>query len=816
MNHLTNATWMSPCSALVLLSHDWTEAGLPKLEIEGKRARLARLARAPLLLFGELCNYFIEADGQVVFICFQENHPHLNFGQLGLRVAGPFNEWGKIGRNPAGTSWDLQPECIDGRAVWVARVPKEAVLSPEKPREAVEFKFVTHDWHWLTPDYHAPNLRQHKGGICNYALEPQCSGRHAFTFDLEETIGLGAALAVQWAGHLGAAVPIRTGAFFYRLRSAHPLGAHLEGNRTIFRLFAPRASTAAVVYADNPAMEGAKRTEMEMLEDGLTWEGVVSRPLVGWYYFLHVAGHSIDHDTHFDAEMPLLDPWALATVGPRGPGIILDRTQLPRPTQPFTPPRWNNLVICEAHVRDLVRNAPGDLDDLDRQGFTGVTKWLDSQACYLRELGVNAVELQPLQQNDAPDRESYHWGYMTNNYFAPNAFYSRDPARASGVAELAEMVATFHRHGLAVILDVVYNHVGEPNFLLFFDKQYYFHITPTGELINWSGCGNTLRAESAMATQLICESLVHLVKTFDFDGFRFDLAELIGIEVLKQIEVALKAVKPGIILIAEPWSFRGHIAADLKATGWAFWNDGFREFIPRYLKGRGNTDGIKYYLSGCLSHLTRYPAQSVNYVESHDDRAFIDKLTERPHHDGSSPTERDRQRAHLMIALLMTSLGTPMLSAGQDWLRSKHGKNNTYLDGAENGLRYGEAERQAHTVHYFRQWIRFRLGEFGQVFRLWERPGDGYTHYWEAAGCTAVAAWTNGDHRYGPCEVLFAINPHTDRTAHFHLGGLDGRDWQQIANRHDFKPEGLGYSNLHGDHLEVEPLGLCLLVKKKA
>lgn len=806
MESFGNAYWIGPQTGIVLLRENWRRQEQPPLRLSSPIGRLTNLRRAPDVLYAELCAHYV-AD-EVVFVCFPEAHPHLKFAKCGLHVAGTFNEWGK-NRDEA---WRLSPQTLGGRQTWAVSVPRDWVFGRGGQPE---FKFVTDNWSWLNPDYHAPNLRRHKGGVCNYGLDAERTGEHCFLFDFEGGEGLVGSHWLAWDGpeeypH----VPVKAGLHFYRLESAYPLGARIEGHRTVFRTFAPRATVVWIAYCDQPNMEGAKLATMERLEDGVTWEAVVSRNLEGWYYFLHTDGEQIEADTHFNPDMPLLDPWALASVGHSGPGIIIDREKLPQVQTPYQPPRWNDLVICEAHVRDLVKHADGPLDEEDRLGFSGVTKWLEQEACYLRQLGVNAVELQPIQQNDAAHRHDYHWGYMTTNYFAPNCHYSRDPAKASGIAELQEMVAAFHRHGLAVILDVVYNHVGEPNFLLYLDKQYFFHITPEGHLMNWSGCGNTLRAESAMGTKLIAESLVHWVKTFDIDGFRFDLAELIGVAVLKEVENALKRVKPGIILIAEPWSFRGHIAGELKHTGWAFWNDGFREFLPRYLKGRGNADGIKYYLSGCLSHLTNYPAQSVNYVESHDDRCFLDKITEQPNHDGSQPTERDRYRAHLMIGLLMSALGTPMLSAGQDFLRSKHGKNNTYLDGDENALRYHEAEKNAHTAHYFRQWIKFRLGEYGQVFRLWERPGDGYTRYWEAPGCTAVAAWWNGDHRYGHCEVLFAVNPHTDRHAKLHLHGLDPHGWIQLANRHEFKFEGLGYSNLHHDHLDVEPLGLCLLVKK--
>src|SRR5690606_15958679 len=200
----------------------------------------------------------------------------------------------------------------------------------------------------------------------------------------------------------------------------------------------------------------------------------------------------------------------------------------------------------------------------------------------------------------------------------------RDATRASQVRELQEMVEAFHRNGIAVILDVVYNHVGEPNHLFRIDKLYYFETNGDGSLTNWSGCGNDLRPGAAMSRRLVIDSLVHLVTMYGVDGFRFDLAELLGVELLREIEVALKRVRPDIILIAEPWSFRGHIAGALRDTGYTSWNDGYRNFLRDYVRGSGARDAAAYFLRGSPWHFARWPAQTVNYTESHDDRTWID------------------------------------------------------------------------------------------------------------------------------------------------------------------------------------------------
>lgn len=159
------------------------------------------------------------------------------------------------------------------------------------------------------------------------------------------------------------------------------------------------------------------------------------------------------------------------------------------------------------------------------------------------------------------------------------------------------------------------------------DKEYYFELNMAGDLMNFSGCGNDYRSESPMARRMILDSLKKLVKNYGVDGFRFDLAELVGLETLREIEREMKTLKHDIILIAEPWSFRGHIAAALRDTGFASWNDGFREFMLSYALGRGDFAGFKYFVGGSRD-TSRFCAQTVNYLESHDDKCLLDRITD--------------------------------------------------------------------------------------------------------------------------------------------------------------------------------------------
>ena len=276
---------------------------------------------------------------------------------------------------------------------------------------------------------------------------------------------------------------------------------------------------------------------------------------------------------------------------------------------------------------------------------------------------------------------------------------------------------------------------------------------------------------------------------------------------LRDIEQALKRVKPSVILIAEPWSFRGHIALELKQTGFASWNDGYREFMRDYLLGHGNQDGLKYFMGGSLGHLTAWPAQTVNYVESHDDYTWIDRITENPDHRGDNPTRNDRRRTHLLIAIQMCSLGIPMIAAGQDALRTKEGVHNTYRQGPLNAINYHRMLAFSGTHEYFRRWIAFRLSPRGRVFRLASPPGQRYFEYFGAEHGSGMAILYNADGSVRAPRIVFAVNPHHE-TVHLAIPGVGMHKWSQLADHERFEECGLSSARftIRKETLELPPL----------
>ncbi len=838
--HRIVRAWLeSPTTGIIELDRDWAGRTHPRFTLGKHCPAPGALAPAPGLPAGRAFGYFFNnSSGEITFILPLEHGCDIDPARDTVYLAGDFNDWQHaVGRE----EWRMEPAELEGE-----RVLKWSGDAARFLGWGQHFKFVTGEHQWLLPPADAPNVVRDPHGNLNRLLDPTRTGWHLWRFTVAEPLSLAEAWTVGWADGRGATVALMPGRYFYELKSDLQLGAIVRDGETVFRLFAPRArsvtlhltreppawSEPAVAAAEraepaadvepggggaaDPAPAGVKKPGDDVLSfplarrqdaDGAAgvWEIALDRELHGWFYWYALDGvREGPGPNGFDPAIRVLDPYALAALGRDGPGIVLEAAWVAeRADRSFTTPAWHDLVIAEVHVRDLAANAPVKATAAERRGFTGLRKWVESADFYLHHLGVNCVELQPVHEFDNVTTDEYHWGYMTNNFFAPESSYALQPAKASGVRELQELVRAFHARGMAVIVDVVFNHVGVPAHLMFVDKLYYFELDAAGQLTNWSGCGNDLRARSAMARRLIIDSCLHYLAVFGVDGFRFDLAELLGVEVLRDIEVALKRAKPDVILIAEPWSFRGHIAGALRDTGWASWNDGYRDFVRDYVRGNGEPQRMEYFLRGSPWYFAKWPAQTVNYTESHDDRTWIDMVTENPNFDGQIPGSNDRRRTHLMAAVLFMSLGIPMLAEGQDYLRSKHGVTNTYQRGDLNALDYRRLYRYLGTHAYFADWIAFRRGEHGRLLRQQSRPSEGFFRFVHASGSPALAAVYNADLSQGTSRLLFAINPTTaDLTIAVgeEIAGKAPGTWDMLADQDRFY-----LSDAHGAKKPVEP-----------
>jgi isoamylase/glycogen operon protein len=446
---------------------------------------------------------------------------------------------------------------------------------------------------------------------------------------------------------------------------------------------------------------------------------------------------------------PLLDPYAKSVASwHEWGGEIFQGANTPCKYHPFgeiiidepfdwendAPPKIapNNLIIYEVHVRGFTVDRSSGVKDPGT--FFGVIEKIP----YLVELGINAVELMPVQEFNEQEYLITHpkskkalynyWGYSTINFFAPMARYARSLARGAAIHEFKTMVRSLHKNGIEVILDVVFNHTGEGNKLgpIFsfkgIDNPVYYLLDDKGDYQNFSGCGNTLSANHPVTQELIVHCLRYWVTDMHVDGFRFDLASALTRDtdgnpmpmapLIKAIteDPVLSHVK----LIAEPWDATGlYQVGNFSADNlrWSEWNGKYRDAIRKFLRGASWAHGeFANRLCGSEDlYGTRRPYTSLNFITSHDGFSLADLVSYNTKHnidngednkDGSSDNQswncgeegdttnkkvqqlRQKQMRNFHLALLL-SQGIPMISSGDEYGHTKHGNNNTWCQDNE-------------------------------------------------------------------------------------------------------------------------------------
>lgn len=454
-----------------------------------------------------------------------------------------------------------------------------------------------------------------------------------------------------------------------------PLGATLapDGRATTFRVFAPRAFSMNVHVFDRPAGGKPVTAAMQRAGDGI-WEATV--PVgAGAYYDFTCDGPSGPGEK-FDRDRHLSDPYARANVASDGRSLVVDPRYDWGKAAGFKAPKVEDLVVYELHVRDWTASPTSGVTDPKMKGkYLGFTD--RRLLSHLRELGVNAVELLPVHEFDnkaAPPGHINYWGYMTTHFFAPESSYATGTAKGEAVRELKDAIRALHEAGVAVILDVVFNHTAEGDNagpvlnLKGFDNGYYYRLTADKlYYMNGTGCGNEIKSESPMARKLIIDSLKHFMREYRVDGFRLDLGASLDKETMIAIE---KALPPGTPLIAEPWTAdwnrRFWDKPDLKGHRWSLWNDGFRDNLRAFLSGEGKRNDVITAIAGSCMWFAGWPMQSINYLECHDGMVLADIL------------KGDQKRNRLGAVALLTAQGIPMLQSGQEFGRTKKGNDNSY------------------------------------------------------------------------------------------------------------------------------------------
>ncbi len=592
-----------------------------------------------------------------------------------------------------------------------------------------------------------------------------------------------------------------------------PLGASWDGSATTFRVFSANATAVALVLDGSPPMA------MERHAGGI-WQLRTGLARPGSRYGFRVHGPWNPEAGHlFNPAKLLLDPYARAIDGsvrwhealrtvcaarsgtswrpdPGDSATHVPRCVVvagdagaeddPRPAVP-----WSRTVIYECHVKGMTALHPRVAPE-QRGTWLGLASAPVIE--HLHTLGITAVELLPVQP--AADSAllvrnglSNYWGYATIGFFAPDRRFASRPGEER--AEFREMVRQLHRAGIEVLIDVVYNHTGEGDIdgptVAFrgLDNASYYRLNRDGTYEDMTGCGNTLDVRHPMVRRLVLDSLRFWVREMGVDGFRFDLAPVLGRDpsafdahasLLSSLvsDPDFRSVK----LIAEPWDLGlGGYQQGAFPAGFAEWNGRFRDTVRRFWRGTSGVNDLATRLSGSsdLFGAGRGPQSSINFVTCHDGFTLQDLVSyDRKHnlangernHDGADwnesrnwgvegpsadPTVLDlRERAMRgMIATTAFSLGIPMLKQGDELAHTQQGNNNPWCqDSAPNWLPWIDAPNAARMFSFTRRVLALRrtYAVFRRAEFLPAHDGDTAMVQWLAASGMAMteADWLDG------------------------------------------------------------------------
>ena len=412
----------------------------------------------------------------------------------------------------------------------------------------------------------------------------------------------------------------------------------------------------------------------------------------------------------------------------------------------------NETIIYELHVGGFTRSPTSGVKTPGT--FSGIIEKIP----YLKDLGITAVELMPVSDFDdtiSPEGRKHYWGYDPVCFFAPHSGYCVNPERGDHTKEFRDMVKALHKAGIEVILDVVFNHTAEGDHLgpVFsfkgIDNSIYYHLEPDGQYYsNYSGCGNTVNCNHPISQKLIVDCLKYWTETMHVDGFRFDQGSILSLDtdgkvmkyppVIWQIELddSLGYIK----VIAEAWD-----AAALNQVGyfpgprWAEWNGYYRDEIRRFVRGDPGLAGrVASRIAGSpdlYQSESRLPINSVNFVTCHDGFTLNDLVSyNHKHNEANGENNRDgidnnlswncgvegeseapeietlrERQIKNFAAILLLSVGVPMICMGDEVRRTQKGNNNAYCQDNETGwFDWDLVEKNREMFRFWKLMIDFR------------------------------------------------------------------------------------------------------------
>jgi glycogen operon protein len=628
-----------------------------------------------------------------------------------------------------------------------------------------------------------------------------------------------------------------------------PLGATVTPTGINFALFSRNAESVALVLSSENS-PGADKSELTLdpaiHKTGDIWHIHVTGLPANILYGYRLSGPwEPDSSGHgFNRERIMIDPYAREIRSPRWGedrsclgtttcGLIPDNSYDWEADRPLNIPLQDS-IIYEMHVRGLT------MHDSANCKFPGTFAGVCEKVDYLKELGITAVELMPVtefdeteclfQHPETGEQHKNYWGYSPLSFFAPKASYATDSGHP--LREFRDMVKCLHRAGIEVILDIVYNHTAEGGWegptssFRGIDNTIYYLLDPwTRAYLNFSGCGNTCNCNHPVVRTLIMDALRWWVVEMHVDGFRFDLASILGRDqnghVLSNPPVVELIAEDPVLadtkIIAEAWDAAGlyqvgHFSPHIR---WAEWNGRFRDDIRMFMNGTpGMVPALATRIAGSsdlYQHNGRRPYNSINFITSHDGFTLADLVSYNEKQnmangennrdgdnnnlswDSGAMGETDdpailrlrRRRTRTMAVILFLSQGVPMLVAGDEFGRSQQGNNNAWCQDNEiSWIDWRLAEKNKDLLRFFKKLIQlrrdhpiFRRVDFFTVNNSGEPPQLQEIHWlglkpdeqdW-SYDCHTLAFLLKGCELpgRGDCNFLIMLNGHREQAATF-------------------------------------------------
>ncbi len=536
----------------------------------------------------------------------------------------------------------------------------------------------------------------------------------------------------------------------YPVYMGDDLGLMNTANGSTFKIWAPTASAVRINLYKTDLGGDSYRTALLHKKTNGVWQITIGENIKDQYYTFQININGV-----WSAET--LDPYAKAcgTNGVRAQVVNLKETD-PAGWEKDQSPSFSkknvqtDAIIYELHVRDASVHPNSGIKNKGK--FIGLAETGTKNAAghftglsHMKELGVTHIHLLPFYDYNSVDESKpnqYNWGYDPVNYNIPEGSYSTNPADGKQrIKELKQTIQAIHSNGLRVIMDVVYNHTAltqQSNFNVFV-PDYYYRKRSDGSFSDASACGNETASDKAMFRKFMLESVLYWVKEYHVDGFRFDLMGIHDIETMNLIADTLRKIKPSIVLYGEGWTAGGSPLSDdqraLKKNasmlnGVAVFSDDIRDGIKGsvfniddrgFATGKiGNAASVKFGVVAAGQHpqieydqvnyskasYTSNPAGVINYADCHDNNILWDKIA-LSYKDAS---EKQRIKMHeLAYAIVLTAQGTPFLTAGSEFLRTKYGVENSFNSGDSiNAINWSLKSKNFTTYQYIQSLINIR------------------------------------------------------------------------------------------------------------